>query len=168
VADSYSWWDVVTPVGRVVLVGDDEALRLLYLPGRAPAGPPSGSGAADKARPAALALAQEQLEAYFAGSLKRFDLPLQPEGSNWQKSVWAALSEIPYGATHSYGDVARQVGSPRASRAVGAAVGRNPLAIVVPCHRVIGSDGSLTGYGGGLSLKAQLLSHERRAALGSF
>lgn len=101
-----------------------------------------------------------QLEAYFAGTLTDFDLPMAMHGTDFQRRVWAALCEIPYGETISYGELARWVGNPKASRAVGLANGRNPLAIVVPCHRVIGADGSLTGYGGGLERKVWLLEHE--------
>jgi methylated-DNA-[protein]-cysteine S-methyltransferase len=107
-----------------------------------------------------LAYAVEQLNAYFAGELQDFDLPTTMHGTEFQRRVWAALCEIPYGETISYGELARGVGNPKASRAVGLANGRNPVAIVVPCHRVIGADGSLTGYGGGLERKVWLLEHE--------
>ncbi len=103
----------------------------------------------------------EQLSAYFSGSLTDFDLPIEMHGTDFQRRVWAALREIPYGETISYGELARWVGNPKASRAVGLANGRNPVSIVVPCHRVIGADGSLTGYGGGLDRKVWLLEHER-------
>jgi methylated-DNA-[protein]-cysteine S-methyltransferase len=102
----------------------------------------------------------EQLRAYFAGELTEFDTPMRMNGTDFQRRVWASLCEIPYGETISYGELARWVGNPKASRAVGLANGRNPLAIVVPCHRVIGADGSLTGYGGGLERKVWLLEHE--------
>jgi methylated-DNA-[protein]-cysteine S-methyltransferase len=101
-----------------------------------------------------------QLDAYFAGELTDFDFQMQMRGTDFQRRVWAALCEIPYGETISYGELARRVGNPKASRAVGLANGRNPIAIVVPCHRVIGADGSLTGYGGGLERKVWLLEHE--------
>jgi len=107
------------------------------------------------------AAAASQLKSYFAGQLTEFDLPLAPAGTEFQRRVWAGLRTIPYGETVSYGELARQLGSPSASRAVGLANGRNPIAIVVPCHRVIGSDGSLTGYGGGLDRKRFLLALER-------
>lgn len=106
----------------------------------------------------------QQLRAYFAGELTEFDLPMQLEGTEFQRRVWAALREIPYGKTISYGELAARIGSPGASRAVGLANGRNPIAIIVPCHRVIGSDGSLTGYGGGLDRKVWLLEHEAAQA----
>lgn len=108
-----------------------------------------------------------QLHAYFDGSLREFDVPLVLSGTEFQRRVWAQLREIPYGETASYGDMARWIGSPNASRAVGLANGRNPVAIIVPCHRVIGADGSLTGYGGGLDRKVWLLEHERRDARGT-
>lgn len=102
----------------------------------------------------------DQLGAYFAGRLADFDLPLAPGGTPFQKKVWTALREIPCGETRSYGQLAARLGVPEASRAVGAANGRNPIAIVVPCHRVIGADGKLTGYAGGLNIKKALLDHE--------
>jgi methylated-DNA-[protein]-cysteine S-methyltransferase len=102
----------------------------------------------------------EQLHAYFAGVLTDFEIPMDMRGTDFQRRVWAELCEIPYGETISYGELARRVGNPQASRAVGLANGRNPVAIVVPCHRVIGADGSLTGYGGGLGRKVWLLEHE--------
>ena len=103
-----------------------------------------------------------QLDAYFEGELIVFDLEMDPIGTVFQRSVWSQLCEIPYGETISYGELAGRVGNPNASRAVGLANGRNPIAIVIPCHRVIGADGSLTGYGGGLERKTWLLDHETR------
>jgi methylated-DNA-[protein]-cysteine S-methyltransferase len=103
----------------------------------------------------------EQLAAYFGGELTEFDLPVTAAGTPFQQRVWGALRRIPYGETRSYGQVATEIGNPAASRAVGAANGRNPVSIVVPCHRVIGSTGRLTGYAGGLTTKEQLLAHER-------
>lgn len=107
--------------------------------------------------------AQRQLRAWLAGDRRDFDLPLAPEGTTFQRAVWAELVAIPFGETRTYGQLAARLGRPSASRAVGAANGRNPLAIVVPCHRVIGRDGSLTGYAWGLPMKAWLLAHERGA-----
>ncbi len=107
--------------------------------------------------------AERELAAYFAGRLRRFTIPLAPEGTPFQRAVWAALATIPFGETRSYSDVARAVGRPRAVRAVGAANGRNPLALVLPCHRVIGASGALTGYAGGIDRKEWLLAHEQRA-----
>ena len=102
----------------------------------------------------------KQLEEYFAGRLQRFTIPLSLEGTAFQRSVWRALKAIPYGKTVSYGDISKKIGNPRASRAVGAANGQNPVSIIVPCHRVIGADRTLTGYAGGLQRKAWLLEHE--------
>ncbi|MFZ1155365.1 MAG: methylated-DNA--[protein]-cysteine S-methyltransferase [Solirubrobacteraceae bacterium] len=116
--------------------------------------------AAYKRDDAGLAHAVEQLNAYFAGEQTDFDLPMTMHGTEFQRRVWASLCEIPYGETISYGELARWVGNPKASRAVGLANGRNPVAIIVPCHRVIGANGSLTGYGGGLERKVWLLEHE--------
>jgi len=112
----------------------------------------------------ALTATASQLEDYFAGSLTSFDLPLALVGTEFQRAVWAALLEIPYGATISYGELARRIGLPSASRAVGMANGRNPVSIVVPCHRVVGADGSLTGYGGGVNRKRFLLALEQRVS----
>lgn len=106
--------------------------------------------------------ARKQLEAYFAGELTEFDLPLNPCGTEFQKQVWQELKTIPYGVTISYGELAKRVGNPNSSRAVGAANGRNPISIIVPCHRVIGSNGKLTGYGGGMERKEWLLAHESK------
>jgi methylated-DNA-[protein]-cysteine S-methyltransferase len=106
-----------------------------------------------------------QLEEYFAGRRTRFDLPLKLIGTAFQQEVWTALLDIPYGRTTTYGELAERLGKPRAARAVGLANGRNPIGIVVPCHRVVGSTGSLTGYGGGLDRKQHLLSHERQNTL---
>jgi len=103
-----------------------------------------------------------QLRAYFAGELENFDLPLAPEGTAFQKKVWDELCQIPYGETISYGALAKRIGNPNASRAVGLANGSNPIPIVIPCHRVIGSNGKLTGYGGGLPIKEKLLALEKR------
>ena len=114
--------------------------------------------------PAALRAAKRQLAEYFDGTRRDFDLPLSADGTAFQRRVWDELRRIPYGETISYGELARRIGKPTASRAVGAANGRNPLAIVVPCHRVIGADGTLTGYGGGLPVKQALLALERRVA----
>jgi O-6-methylguanine DNA methyltransferase len=111
--------------------------------------------------PALLAPVRTQLEAYFRGELRGFDLPLAPHGTPFQLQVWAELRKIPYGQTISYGELARRLGNPLLTRAVGTANGANPISIIVPCHRVIGADGSLTGYAGGLQLKRALLDLER-------
>jgi methylated-DNA-[protein]-cysteine S-methyltransferase len=146
-----------SPVGPLRLVADEQGLRRLeFVDGRL--GPPRDEWTED-AR--ALAPVTRQLEEYFAGRRKVFDLDLAPEGTEFQRRVWERLLEIPYGETISYGTLARRVGNPAASRAVGLANGRNPIAIIVPCHRVIGSNGTLTGYGGGLPIKQKLLELER-------
>jgi methylated-DNA-[protein]-cysteine S-methyltransferase len=148
-------WTLVesTPVGPLHLTAFEGALTGL----RFGSGPAAGERAADDP---VLACAVSQLTAYFAGERRSFDLPLAPAGTAFQLAVWAALREIPYGTTVSYGGLARRLGSPSASRAVGLANGRNPIAIVVPCHRVIGADGSLTGFGGGMAAKRTLLDLE--------
>ncbi len=145
------------PFGTLHLVADGDELVALSLPDRpAPDGPPGKS--------AVLARTARQLDEYFAGKRREFDLPLAPEGTAFQQRVWRELLKIPYGETWSYGELARAIGRPAAARAVGAANGKNPIAIIVPCHRVIGADGSLTGYGGGMPTKQWLLAHERRAS----
>lgn len=153
---NYTYTD--SPIGRLLLAADGEGLRyLLFAEGRTVARPKPGW--LEDAR--LLAEPLRQLQAYFAGELREFDLPLAPEGTPFQKRVWTGLLTVPYGTTISYGELARRIGSPGASRAVGLANGSNPISIVIPCHRVIGSNGTLTGYGGGLPVKQWLLSHER-------
>jgi methylated-DNA-[protein]-cysteine S-methyltransferase len=152
---------VPTALGPLLLVGTADALTQVWLPsGSDRQGPDADWIQAD----APFAEPVRQLRAYFAGALRRFDLRLAPAGTPFQQTVWRALLDIPYGETVSYGEIARRIGRPAAVRAVGAANGRNPLAIVVPCHRVIGSDGRLVGYGGGLPAKVALLELEGRAA----
>ena len=148
-----------SPVGELTLYGDGRAVGGVLTPAKdgQPRHAPDGWVREDTG---VLAEAAEQLRAYFAGTLTGFDLPLSPAGTQWQRRVWTALTTIPYGETVSYGELARELGRPTASRAVGMANGRNPISIVVPCHRVIGSDGSLTGYAGGLERKKFLLSLE--------
>src|SRR3954469_18995037 len=150
-----------TSIGEIVLIADpDGALTRLYLPNHRP--DTTGWERDD----ALLEPARRQLSEYFAGERSEFGLPLRPSGGPFQLQVWAALLKIPYGETASYGEIAREIGHPTAFRAVGAANGQSPIAIVVPCHRVIGSNGSLTGYGGGLPAKRALLDLEAgRAAL---
>lgn len=152
----YGW--VESPIGRLLVAGDEAGLRLIGFPTGKGSRVPEPGWIED---PGHVAEARTQLNAYFAGTLTRFDLPLAPEGTAFQQRVWSALWDIPYGETISYGELAVRVGSPRAVRAVGAANGRNPLPIVVPCHRVVGADGSLTGFGGGLDAKRALLDLER-------
>lgn len=147
-----------SPVGRLLLSGDEEGLRLInFQTGRHRESPDSTW----RLDPPRFADVIGQLEAYFAGELRSFNLRLAPEGTAFQIKVWKALRTIPYGETISYGELARRVGNVRASRAVGAANGRNPLPIVIPCHRVIGADGTMTGYGGGVPIKEALLALER-------
>jgi methylated-DNA-[protein]-cysteine S-methyltransferase len=157
-----SYHDFDTPIGTLRLVGDDRRLERIDLPNAAVRAPDTAWRDHRGALPSALDAAKRQLAEYFEGARRDFDLPLSPDGTAFQRCVWNELRRIPYGETISYGELARRIGKPTASRAVGAANGRNPLAIVVPCHRVIGADGTLTGYGGGLSVKHALLSLERR------
>ena len=152
--------EIFTPVGRLRLAGDESGLRSISFQNRFSPAAPAESPLPTEA-PFREAIAQ--LEAYFAGALRRFDLPLAPEGTPFQREVWSALTAIPYGETVSYGELARRLGRPAASRAVGAANGQNPIPIVIPCHRVIGADGSLTGFGGGLAIKRRLLDLEAGA-----
>lgn len=149
-----------SPVGDIALVGDGEALSGLFMPQHRHRPPLPEHAVRDDA---AFAAAREQLAAYFAGERTDFDLPVAATGTPFQHEVWHALTEIPYGTTWSYGDLAQRIGKPAAVRAVGLANGRNPVSIVVPCHRVVGADGSLTGYGGGLDRKRFLLDLERGA-----
>jgi len=144
-----------SPIGQLLLVGDDRYLRQLAFETNSVR--PSPLWQQVDALPYPVT---EQLAAYFAGARQDFDLPLNPDGTTFQLEVWAALEEIPYGETISYMELARRVGNPDAVRAVGLANGKNPLPIVIPCHRVIGSDGSMTGYGGGLPIKEFLLALE--------
>jgi methylated-DNA-[protein]-cysteine S-methyltransferase len=149
--------EMSTTIGRLRLAGDERGLRSISFQNRfPPAAPAENSLGAEEPFREAIA----QLNAYFAGELRRFDLPLAPEGTPFQREVWSALTAIPYGETVSYGVLARRLGRPAASRAVGAANGQNPIPIVIPCHRVIGADGSLTGFGGGLAIKRRLLDLE--------
>jgi len=153
---------IASPLGPLTLAADGGALAGLYLEVRWH--PPSEAQLGMPGDPAdePFAAAAEQLAAYFAGRLTRFSLPLRPGGTAFQRQVWTALQDIPYGQTVTYGQLAARLGRPAASRAVGLANGRNPVSIVVPCHRVIGADGSLTGYGGGLDAKRFLLDLEQR------
>jgi methylated-DNA-[protein]-cysteine S-methyltransferase len=154
------WYEIDSPVGPLLLAGDVSGLtRVHFQGGPAPLQPP----AAWRHEPTAFAHTITQLAEYFAGRRRRFRLPLAPAGTPFQLSVWQALRAIPYGETVSYGQLARQLGLANAARAVGLANGANPLPIIVPCHRVIGADGSLTGFGGGLAIKRALLSLEGAA-----
>jgi methylated-DNA-[protein]-cysteine S-methyltransferase len=156
-ADILYWHEIDSPVGRLLLAGDGESLiQVCFQSGPRPLAP-HGRWRAD---PAPFRAAVAQLEEYFAGKRRSFELPLAPRGTEFQRRVWRALIEIPYARTESYGELARRIGKPSASRAVGLANGANPLPIIVPCHRVIGADGSLTGFGGGLPIKRKLLALE--------
>lgn len=148
---------VDSPVGSLTLVADGPALRGLYLSGQRHL--PAGAAFGDR-DDAVLPAVREQLAAYFAGTLREFDLPLASHGTPFQSQVWQALRAVPYGSTCTYTELAAAVGRPAAVRAVGAANGRNPVCIVVPCHRVVGADRWLTGYAGGLARKRFLLDLE--------
>ncbi len=150
-------WDILqTPLGPLTVQASERGLTGLAFPADAPT---LDEGRRDRD---ALADAARQLESYFAGERQAFDLPLDLAGTPFQRSVWHELLRVPYGDTVTYGELARRVGRADIVRAVGAAVGRTPVPIVVPCHRVLGADGSLTGYRGGLQRKRALLDHERR------
>ena len=148
---------VPSPIGPLTLAAKDGALTAIDF--GAPAGYADGAVSALRSDPV-LAETARQLAAYFAGELREFDLPLRPGGTPFQLTVWEALRGIPYGETVTYGELARRIGRPTAARAVGSANHHNPLPIVVPCHRVIGADGTLTGYAGGLGVKSALLAVE--------
>ncbi len=156
-AVSYTTFE--SPVGPLLLVGDSNALRLVSFESSKHAAPPQADWKRDRAP---FAEVIRQLQAYFRGELREFDLPLALEGTEFQRRVWNALRSIPYGETISYLQLAERIGNPKAVRAVGLANGSNPIPIIVPCHRVIGSDGSLTGFGGGLSTKKMLLELENK------
>ena len=147
--------EFASPIGTLQLRGTDSALTGVFME-------PHPQRPRDAVRDGVpLREARRQLEEYFAGERQEFSLTLETDGTDFQRCVWEALRGIPFGATVSYGDIARRIGNPRAVRAVGLANGRNPISIIVPCHRVIGADGSLTGYGGGLERKRFLLALEK-------
>ena len=154
---------VDSPVGPLTLVASGHALSGVHMAGQRHRPPDSAYG---PRRDDLLPDARGQLAAYFTGELTEFDLELRLEGTEFQRRVWSALLSVPFAATVSYGQLAATAGRPGAARAVGMAVGRNPVGIVVPCHRVVGADGSLTGYGGGLDRKRWLLGHEAAVAAG--
>ena len=151
---------VSTPIGMLTVIGSDAGIRAILWDGEEVPG-----GVTDNGGIAVLAEAAAQLEAYFNGERTAFDLPLDLVGTPFQLEAWRALAEVPFGTTVTYGEQARRLGRPNAFRAVGAANGANPVPIVLPCHRVVGSDGSLTGFGGGLATKRWLLDHEARDRL---
>jgi methylated-DNA-[protein]-cysteine S-methyltransferase len=154
-----------SPVGAILLVSTPagDALSGLYLAGQRYF-PDDADDYCDSPRVPVFRDAVKQLSEYFAGARTAFDLPLAPEGTPFQRDVWTVISAVPFGATISYGELARRCGRPSAVRAAGAATGRNPLTIVVPCHRIVGSGGALTGYAGGLDRKRALLEFEARQA----
>jgi methylated-DNA-[protein]-cysteine S-methyltransferase len=149
-----------SPIQTLRLVSDGRSLMGLYMMSEKHLLTPQGDWVEDESV-APFPETKQQLSAYFAGPLTEFELPLQMQGTLFQQRIWEALKTIPYGTTMSYGELAQQIGQPKASRAVGLANGRNPISIIVPCHRVIGANGKLTGYGGGIERKQWLLNHER-------
>ncbi|MDX6690714.1 MAG: methylated-DNA-[protein]-cysteine S-methyltransferase [Solirubrobacteraceae bacterium] len=155
------WTIYESPFGPLTLQRGSHGLTALNFPGR------GGPLEDDRRSPADFADVVAQMDEYFGGERRTFDLPLDLHGTEFQRAVWAKLLAIPYGETTTYGVLARALGRPDRARAIGAAVGRTPVAIIVPCHRVIGSDGSLTGYGGGLQRKATLLDLEARGVGGA-
>jgi methylated-DNA-[protein]-cysteine S-methyltransferase len=150
-----------TPLGPLALLASDAGLMAVHLPGETPGDEPHWpEGTVEKDDHPVLVTARRQLDEYFAGARRTFDVPLDLRGTTFQVKAWRYLATIPYGQTSTYGEQARALGDARKARAVGAANGRNPLAIVLPCHRVIGADGALTGYAGGLPTKQALLEFE--------
>lgn len=154
-----------SPVGPLLIAGDHEALRYIFFPRNGKEARPERGWVESATGPVAQTV--EQLHEYFAGRRREFDLPLAVEGTEFQQTVWRALQEIPYGETISYGELARRVGNPKASRAAGSANGKNRIPIVIPCHRVIAAGGKLGGFGGGLSVKEALLKLEGAEAHGA-
>ncbi len=153
-----------TPIGTLTLIASDRGLRAILWAKETPAAAGIGEPVhRDPTHPILLRTAA-QLDEYFAGNRTRFDIPLDLRGTSFQLAAWRALADIPFGETTSYGEQARALGLPNAARAVGAANGANPVCLVLPCHRVIGKNGSLTGFGGGLKTKQWLLDHEARVA----
>ena len=148
--EDYAVYD--SPCGRLKIGYTDTAIRYVLFTDEKGRGKPS----------ALSELAASQLTEYFSGKRKDFDLPLEPQGTEFRKKVWSALTEIPYGETRSYKDIAERIGNPKACRAVGGANNKNPISIIIPCHRVVGADGSLVGYGGGLDKKTMLLDLESK------
>lgn len=161
--DGLARTEIDSPLGRLTLLASPQGLRAIRWPGERPddaADPDAGASATVRR---SLHSAAAQLGEYFAGRRTAFDLPLDPVGTPFQLAVWEVLRTIPFGTTISYREQARRLGDPNKARAVGGANGRNPLSIIVPCHRVIGASGKLVGFGGGIDAKAWLLDHERRA-----
>jgi methylated-DNA-[protein]-cysteine S-methyltransferase len=154
-----------TPVGRLTIIASDDGVRAILWPDEDAGRVRLPTVSPDSDHPV-IAATVAQLGEYFDGEREEFELPLDPIGTDFQQSAWMALRTIPFGTTVSYGEQASRMGDRRKARAVGAANGRNPISIVVPCHRVVGSNGSLTGFAGGIDTKAWLLDHERRVAHG--
>jgi len=162
-----------SPIGTLTIVADDDAIVQIWFETESVRRDPDGHGQdvlggteqVNAGEHAVLDRAVEQLDEYFRGERTEFDLPLAPKGTPFQQQAWLVLREIPFGETITYGEQARRLGDPNKSRAVGAANGKNPIPIVVPCHRVVGANGQLTGFGGGLDTKAWLLDHEWRVRL---
>jgi methylated-DNA-[protein]-cysteine S-methyltransferase len=151
-----TYCEISTPIGPLRLAGDEEGLReIFFLDGKRPAAPPAGQRSREPFHDVI-----SELDEYFAGRLTRFHARLAPRGTPFQLGVWSLLRTIPYGKTTTYGEIARKLGQPNACRAVGAANGRNPIPVIIPCHRVVGADHSLTGFGGGLEIKRALLRLE--------
>jgi len=154
-----SYWYHDTPIGRLLLVGTSTALLELHFPKAKKPPQPAPDWQEEKAP---FAKVIEQLDQFFAGERKSFNLPLAPEGTVFQQKVWKALQRIPFGGTASYSEIAENVGNPKGCRAVGMANARNPIPIIIPCHRVIGKNGSLSGFGGGIETKQYLLDLEKK------
>ena len=152
-----------SPIGRMLLVGENGVLEELLFPKAAEKLSIPAEWQKDEA---CFAETLRQLRQYFAGDRRQFDCPMAPQGTPFQERVWQELRKIPYGETASYGAIAQRIGNPKACRAVGMANSKNPIPIIIPCHRIIGKDGSLTGFGGGLAVKKQLLDLERQSPTG--
>ena len=156
-----------SPIGELTILATDDAVVAIHFGDDRTVGTPAVAVDLPAGEHPVLDETVRQLDEYFAGDRLEFDLPLQPNGTPFQREAWTALTTIPYGETISYGEQARRLGDRNKSRAVGAANGKNPIPIVVPCHRVVGANGHLTGFGGGLGIKAWLLDHEQRVRAGS-
>jgi methylated-DNA-[protein]-cysteine S-methyltransferase len=155
--------EIASPIGLLTVTSNGDAITGLYMETHRHAPGERGAWAREPAHACeTLAAARSQLSEYFEGHRLSFELPMRATGTAMQQAVWHELTRIPFGETRSYGEIAARIGNPKASRAVGAANGKNPISIVVPCHRVVGADGSLTGFGGGVERKAWLLAHEAR------
>jgi methylated-DNA-[protein]-cysteine S-methyltransferase len=159
--NGYNVTHMASPVGELTLVASDLGLRSVTWPNERPGRVAPAPGPVSNHSHPVLEIAQRQLSEYFAGERTEFDVPLDLVGTPFQRAAWLSLATIPYGETVSYGEQARRLGRPKAARAVGAANGRNPISIILPCHRVVASSGALTGFAGGLDVKRMLLEHER-------